>query len=166
MSIWRRKDVGELQAEAASDHGLKRALGPINLTALGIGAIAVVVAVVATPLLPQPAVRAGGALGPGPGIDASLQLGDDLRRPEAVEVLRGGGGEVREGILALYAAVGEIAGTMPSEDDRPVVLRADEEPADVGVLAQRGQELRMALLDLLEREPPLFFHQIDEAEVP
>ena len=39
MSIWRRKDVGELQAEAASDHGLKRALGPINLTALGIGAI-------------------------------------------------------------------------------------------------------------------------------
>ncbi|MGN8551335.1 UNVERIFIED_CONTAM: DUF3488 and transglutaminase-like domain-containing protein [Microbacterium sp. SLM126] len=60
----------------------------VPATALGIGAIAIIVAVVATPLLPQPAVRAGGALGPGPGIDASLQLGDDLRRPEAVEVLR------------------------------------------------------------------------------
>ncbi|WP_374315791.1 transglutaminaseTgpA domain-containing protein [Microbacterium sp.] len=60
----------------------------VPATALGIGAIAVVVAVVATPMLPQPAVRAGAGLGPGPGIDATLQLGDDLRRPEAVEVLR------------------------------------------------------------------------------
>lgn len=60
----------------------------VPATALGIGAIAVVVAVVATPLLPQPAVRAAGGLGPGPGIDATLQLGDDLRRPESIEVLR------------------------------------------------------------------------------
>ena len=60
----------------------------VPATALGIGAIAVVVAVVATPLLPQPAVRAGGGLGAGPGIDATLQLGDDLRRPEEIEVLR------------------------------------------------------------------------------
>lgn len=60
----------------------------VPATALGIGAIAVVVAVVATPLLPQPAVRAGGGLGPGSGIDATLQLGDDLRRPESIEVLR------------------------------------------------------------------------------
>lgn len=60
----------------------------VPATALGIGAIAVVVAIVATPLLPQPGVRAGTGLGPGPGIDATLQLGDDLRRPEAIEVLR------------------------------------------------------------------------------
>jgi len=60
----------------------------VPATAVGIGAIAVIVAVVATPLLPQPGVRAGGGLGPGPGIDATLQLGDDLRRPEEVEVLR------------------------------------------------------------------------------
>ncbi|MDY0910732.1 DUF3488 and transglutaminase-like domain-containing protein [Microbacterium sp. CFBP9034] len=60
----------------------------VPATAVGIGAIAVIVAVVATPLLPQPGVRAGGGLGPGPGIDATLQLGDDLRRPQEVEVLR------------------------------------------------------------------------------
>ena len=60
----------------------------VPATALGIGAIAVVVAVVAAPLLPQPVVRAGsGTLGTGPGIDATLQLGDDLRRPREVEVL-------------------------------------------------------------------------------
>ena len=39
MSLFRRKSVQALQAEAASDHSLKRALGPLNLTALGIGAI-------------------------------------------------------------------------------------------------------------------------------
>src|SRR6476659_6747136 len=39
MNLFRRKSVTELQAEAASDHSLKRALGPLNLTALGIGAI-------------------------------------------------------------------------------------------------------------------------------
>lgn len=65
-----------------------RATG-VSATAVGIGAIAVVVALVATPLLPQPVIRPGtGNLGPGPGIDATLQLGDDLRRPREVEVLQ------------------------------------------------------------------------------
>src|SRR5687768_8881331 len=44
MSLWTRKPVGMLQAEAAGEgleehHTLRRALGPLNLTALGIGAI-------------------------------------------------------------------------------------------------------------------------------
>ncbi len=39
MSLFRRKSVGELQQLAASDTSLKRALGPLNLTTLGIGAI-------------------------------------------------------------------------------------------------------------------------------
>src|SRR6187551_1387572 len=39
MNLFRRKSVTELQAEAKSDHSLKRALGAVNLTALGIGAI-------------------------------------------------------------------------------------------------------------------------------
>lgn len=61
----------------------------VPATALGIGAVAVIVAVVATPLLPQPLARAGGVTpGSGPGIDASLQLGEDLRRPREVEVMR------------------------------------------------------------------------------
>src|SRR5207302_1287920 len=39
MNLFRRKGVTELQAEALSDHSLKRALGALNLTLLGIGAI-------------------------------------------------------------------------------------------------------------------------------
>src|SRR6202171_3864298 len=39
MNLFRRKNVADLQAEALTDHSLKRALGPVNLTALGIGAI-------------------------------------------------------------------------------------------------------------------------------
>ncbi len=39
MNIFRRKSAAALQAEAQSDQSLKRALGPLNLTALGIGAI-------------------------------------------------------------------------------------------------------------------------------
>ena len=39
MSLFRRKAIADLQAEAASESGLKRALGPVNLVMLGIGAI-------------------------------------------------------------------------------------------------------------------------------
>jgi basic amino acid/polyamine antiporter, APA family len=39
MSLFRRKSIASLQAEAASEHGLRRALGPFSLTLLGIGAI-------------------------------------------------------------------------------------------------------------------------------
>ncbi len=39
MSLFRRKLIADLQAEAASETGLKRALGPLSLTLLGIGAI-------------------------------------------------------------------------------------------------------------------------------
>ncbi len=39
MNLLRRKSVTDLQAEALADRSLKRALGPLNLTTLGIGAI-------------------------------------------------------------------------------------------------------------------------------
>ncbi|MEO6056823.1 MAG: amino acid permease [Gemmatimonadales bacterium] len=39
MSLFRRKDISALQTEVGSDQSLKRALGPVNLVALGIGAI-------------------------------------------------------------------------------------------------------------------------------
>lgn len=60
----------------------------VPATAIAIGAVAVVVTLVGAPLLPDPLARAGAGIGGGPGIDASLQLGDDLRRPEEIEVLR------------------------------------------------------------------------------
>jgi transglutaminase-like putative cysteine protease len=73
--------------EAPPDREATRTAG-VPATALGIGAVAVVVALVAAPLLPQPVARAGSStIGGGPGIDATLQLGDDLRRPREVEVL-------------------------------------------------------------------------------
>jgi basic amino acid/polyamine antiporter, APA family len=39
MDLFRRKSVTELQTEALTDRSLKRALGALNLTTLGIGAI-------------------------------------------------------------------------------------------------------------------------------
>ena len=39
MDLFRQKSVTNLQTEAMTDHSLKRALGALNLTALGIGAI-------------------------------------------------------------------------------------------------------------------------------
>ncbi|GAA1968134.1 DUF3488 and transglutaminase-like domain-containing protein [Microbacterium deminutum] len=81
-----------LRAETRSreqpvERAAERTVG-VPATAIGIGAIAIIVALVATPLLPAPGVRATSAFGPGSGIDATLQLGDDLRRPASVEVLR------------------------------------------------------------------------------
>jgi basic amino acid/polyamine antiporter, APA family len=37
--LWRKKSIADLQHEAEGDTGLKRALGPVNLTAIGIGGI-------------------------------------------------------------------------------------------------------------------------------
>src|SRR5258706_14317622 len=39
MNLFRTKSIAVLQAEAKGDTGLKRVLGPLNLTMLGIGAI-------------------------------------------------------------------------------------------------------------------------------
>jgi APA family basic amino acid/polyamine antiporter len=39
MNLFRRRSVADLQAEVLTDKSLKRVLGPVNLTALGIGAI-------------------------------------------------------------------------------------------------------------------------------
>ena len=60
----------------------------VPATAIGIGAIAVVVTLVAVPMLTPPVARVGsGTIDGGPGIDATLRLGDDLRRPREVEVM-------------------------------------------------------------------------------
>jgi transglutaminase-like putative cysteine protease len=59
-----------------------------SATALAVGAVAVVAALVATPLLPSPVARAGGnGIGVGATIDPTLELGDDLRQPRETEVL-------------------------------------------------------------------------------
>lgn len=64
-------------------------LAGVTATAAGIGVVAVVVALVVTPSLPQPVLRAGSnPFGTGVGLDASLELGDDLRRPREIEIMR------------------------------------------------------------------------------
>src|SRR5829696_8270914 len=75
-----RQDLGAARPIATS-------AGGASATALGIGAIGVIVAIVATPLLPPPARPAAG-VGVGTSIDPTLALGDDLRRPTEVEVLK------------------------------------------------------------------------------
>jgi transglutaminase-like putative cysteine protease len=55
--------------------------------ALAVGAVAVVVALVVTPLLPAPDQRLTAGRGGSVGIDPSLRFGDDLRRPDPVDVL-------------------------------------------------------------------------------
>ena len=47
----------------------------------------------------------------------------------------------RERVLALDAAVREVVGAARAERDRAVLGRADEQPADVGVRAQRRDQL-------------------------
>jgi transglutaminase-like putative cysteine protease len=60
----------------------------IPAIAIGIAAIAMVVTLVAVPMLTPPVARVGsGASGGGRGIDATLRLGDDLPRPPEVEVM-------------------------------------------------------------------------------
>jgi APA family basic amino acid/polyamine antiporter len=38
-NLFRRKSIASLQAEAHNERGLKRALGPVDLTAIGVGGI-------------------------------------------------------------------------------------------------------------------------------
>ena len=73
--------------------------------------------------------------------------------------------EVRERILALDAALGEEVSAVAADRDRSPRGGANEQPADVGMGAKRGDQVRMALVDLLERQPAALLHQIDEAEV-
>jgi len=58
-----------------------------SAVAAGIGVLALVATLVITPSLPQPGPRVAAGSGTA-GIDASLSLGQDLRRPEQIEVLR------------------------------------------------------------------------------
>ena len=71
----------------------------------------------------------------------------------------------RERVVALDAPLVEVAGAVGPEDDGAVLGRADEQPADVGVRAQGRDELGMARVDLLERQPAVDLHQVDQPEV-
>jgi transglutaminase-like putative cysteine protease len=82
----------ETRGRTASDAPTDRAApasssGGVAATAVGVGAIALVVAISVAPLLPPPAARVAGTLGAAATIDPSLELGEDLRRLTDVDVL-------------------------------------------------------------------------------
>lgn len=60
--------------------------GGVTAVAVAIGAVAITAALVAGPALPPPTAQPGGA-GVAASIDPSLDLGDDLRRPNDIPVL-------------------------------------------------------------------------------
>src|SRR5881396_1980970 len=64
-----------------------------------------------------------------------------------------------EWIVALDYALCEVVRTVRAQRDGPVRRRVHQGEADVLVFAQRRQQERMPLLDLLEREPPRFVRQ-------
>ena len=83
----------------------------------------------------------------------------------AEQVPGSGGGERCQRILALDPALGEVVGAARRARSARRA-RVHEQPADMGVPAERGHELRVPGVELLERQPTLLLHQVDEAKVP
>ena len=73
--------------------------------------------------------------------------------------------ERRQRILALHGSLGEVMRAGRAERDRAAFGRADEQPADVRVLAKRREEARVPLVELLERQAARLVHERDETEV-
>lgn len=110
--------------------------------ALGIGAVAVIVAMVAAPLLPSPVARAGGSGGTigGATIDPTLELGDDLRQPGAVEVLRVRTTEARAPYLRV-ATLSEFDGAVWQPDGGDAVGLDDAASDLAAVTVDEGIEM-------------------------
>src|SRR6185503_12030477 len=75
-------------------------------------------------------------------------VGDVREAVRPPEVIRGTGRERRERIVALHPVVCEVARAGPAQGDRPVLRGPDEQPPDVRVLPECGDECGVALVDL------------------
>lgn len=160
----RQRTTAARLGDAAASRG-----GRATATAIGVGTIAVLVAIAVTPFLPTPLARSGGsggALG-GTTIDPSLELGDDLRRPGAVEVLR-----MRwSGSGAPYlriATLSEFDGAVWDPDSGPLAPLPEEGPAldRVSVDEGIGVENNRATIDVIDlnsRWAPVTYPAVDVA---
>ncbi|RKE63752.1 DUF3488 and transglutaminase-like domain-containing protein [Microbacterium sp. AG238] len=84
------RSVAETAAEARRGGDAEPRVRPGRagaVLAAGLAVTAIVATVIVVPELPRPAPRVGIGTGPATTINASLELGDDLRRPTDVEVL-------------------------------------------------------------------------------
>lgn len=125
--------------------------------AAGIGAIALVVALIITPLLPQPAARAGYG-GATVSIDPSLRLGNDLRRPIDTAVLQ----VHTSGVSAPYlrvATLSDFSGADWQPDTGPAspVIRSSSFPkvdVDRGI-ALTKTTTRVDIINLTSRWLPV-----------
>src|SRR5262249_27937640 len=86
-------------------------------------------------------------------------------RVGAAKMIRGVRREGRQRILPFDPSFAEVVGPARTEDNGSMRARTNEHPADVGMLAQGRQELRVALVDFLHGQPPLLLHQVHESEV-
>ena len=79
-----------LYADTRTRRSRRGAQHAVSVTALAavVGAVAVAVALIVPPLLPEPIARSGPGLGPTTTIDADLDLGASLRQPVETEVLQ------------------------------------------------------------------------------
>ena len=69
-------------------------------------------------------------------------------------------------VLAFDTAVGEVVGAVRAQCHGAVVGGADEQPTDVRVRPEGGDEVGMALVQLVERRAPGLLQQVDEVEIP
>lgn len=130
-------------------------MGGVGVVSAVIAASAIVVAVIAAPALPAP-TAAGGGFGGGTAIDATLDLGNDLRRPAEVPVLRqwgGVGGPSYLRVATLTALDGESwrpdrARTVPLEEWTP----GDDSGGDIDV---QESTTRIRILDLASAQLPV-----------
>jgi hypothetical protein len=74
-------------------------------------------------------------------------------------------GERRQRIHAFDTPLGEVVRTFATECHGSASGRADQQPADVRMILQGADQVGVALLDLLQRQPAPLLHQVDEAEV-
>ena len=96
---------------------------------------------------------------------ADHDVGDVREAVRPPQVAGGGGRERCERVLALDAPLVEVRGARRAEHDGAVGRGAHEQPADVRMRSQRAEQLGMALVDVLQREPAIALHEVDEPEV-
>ena len=92
-------------------------------------------------------------------------VGDVRESVGAPQVFGGVGGERLEWVVSLDPAGLQVVGAARADGDRAVLGRAHQQESDVGVSAERWDQVGVALLDLLGAQPALLLHQVDEAEV-